>query len=168
MGGGGPSSSGGGGGYSKAWTEPITYEKLLPSWTMSGQKQFLPQLLSRAEQGGLTKEEQDLLWGMARSEVQQGATAAGKALGGKMAGAGISPTSPVWAGEAADIAASVPTGVASAVANLAKLKIGAGETSREQLLKALYTPPPYTTGHFGESSQWSSQSSSGGSGGGGK
>ena len=160
--GGGPSQSTSGSGSSKAWTEPITYAQLLPPWTSQGQQQFLPQLLQRAEQGGLTKEEEKLLWGMARSEIATGTTAAGKLLGGKMAASGISPTSPVWTGEMADIAAQIPSSVSSAVANLAKLKIGAGENTREQLIKALYTPPPYTTGHFAESYQTSSGSAGGG------
>lgn len=164
MGSGGPTQRTSGAGTSRAWTEPITYETLLPPWTRAGQERLLPQLIERAEYGGMTPEEERLLWGMARSEVQQAATGAGRALGGKMAASGISPSSPVWAGEAADISASVPTSIASAVANLAKLKIGAGENAREQVIKALYTPPPYATGHFAESNQWSSGSAGGGGG----
>lgn len=162
MGGGGPSQSQSGSGWSKAWTEPITWETLLPPWVKAGQRKLLPMLEERVKEGGLTPDEERLLWGMARSEVAQAGTSARKALAGRMAASGISPTSPVWAGELADIEAQVPAGIASAVANMAKLKIGAKDTATKNLLTALYTPPPYATAHFAESEQQSSGSAGGG------
>lgn len=165
MGGGGaPSSSGGGWGESKAKSTPVTWETLLPPWTIEAQREFVPELMQRAREGGMSPEEERLLWGMARGEVLTSAQGARKQLASRMAASGISPSSPVWAGEQADIAAQIPVGTAQAIANLAKLKIGAGESARQQLLTALYTPPPYTTKYDAWSEQTSNQSSSGGGG----
>jgi len=166
MGGGSaPSSSGSGSGKSWAKSTPVTWETLLPPWTIEAQKEIVPELMERAREGGMSPEEERLLWGMARGEVLTSTQGARRQLASKMAASGISPRSPVWAGEQADIAAQIPVGTAQAIANLAKLKIGAGESARQQLLTALYTPPPYTTAYEAYSKQQSTQSQSGGGGG---
>jgi hypothetical protein len=112
----------------------------------------MPYLFQRAYAGGMTPEEENLLKGMNRSEVYGAADASKRALGQRMAVSGLSPSSPAYAGAYGDIEAGKVSGLAQSMANLAKVKMGAGETARQQLLTALYTPPPYTTKQFGSSS----------------
>jgi len=148
--GGGPQSSG------STNTKAITWEQLLPPWVQAGQQEFLPYLMKRAYEGGMTPEEEELLKGMARTEVRGAGQAARQGLAGRMAASGLSPRSGLWASEMGNIGASEVTGISQAMANLAKLKMGAGESARQQVLTALYTPPPYATATYG------SQQSSGG------
>jgi hypothetical protein len=148
--GGGPESSG------TTTTKAITWEQLLPPWVQKGQQEFLPYLMQRAYEGGMTPEEEELLKGMARTETRAAGQGARQGLAQRMASSGLSPSSNIWTSELGNIGASEVTGISQAMANLAKLKMGAGESARQQLLTALYTPPPYATATQG------SQQSSGG------
>ena len=143
---------GGGGQTSQTGSKAVTWQQLLPPWVQQGQKEFMPYLFQRAYAGGMLPEEESLLKGMNRAEVYGTADASKRALGQRMAASGLSPSSPSYAGAFGDIEAGKVSGMAQSMANLAKVKMGAGETARQQLLTALYTPPPYTTRQFGSSS----------------
>lgn len=143
---------GGGGPKSQTQTSAITWKELLPPWVQAGQRTFLPELMSRYYAGGMSPEEEQLLRGMSIGEVKTATSGAKKALAQRMSASGLSPSSPIYAGELADIEAGGVGGIASAIANLAKLKMGAKETATKNLLTALYTPPPYATAQSGSSS----------------
>ena len=143
---------GGGGGGSRQETRAITWKELLPPWVQAAQRVALPDLMSRYFAGGMTPEEEQLIKGMAVSEAKGATSAAKKALGQRMASAGLSAGSPMWAGELANIEAGGVSSVASAIANIAKLKMGAKESATKNLLTALYTPPQYATATSGSSS----------------
>lgn len=147
MGGGGPS------GESQSYPVKMTWRDILPPWVQAGQQEFMPYLFERAYQGGMSPEEEQLLTGMARTEVGASVNASKGALGQRMAQSGLSPSSPIFAGAYGDIEAGRSTSMAQALANLQKVKMGAGESARQQLMTALYTPPPFAVGQQSSSTQ---------------
>jgi len=152
MGGGGPTSQGS--------SNPVMYnwKDILPPWVQSGQQAVLPWLMSRASEGGMLPSEEKMLWGQARSSIEDASNQANKNLSRQLASSGLSPSSPMAAGAFADLGLDKVTSTSKAALDFAKLKMGAKDTAIGQLLTALYTPPPVATG------QVSTQSSGGGGG----
>jgi len=144
----------------------FNYSKLMTPWQMQGQQQFLPALMQRATSGGMTPEEERTLLGTVRQQTDQELAQQSRALASKAAMSGISPSSPVVIGERGNLGADAITARTNAALNFAKLKMGAGDTARQQLLTALYAQPPYAVGNTLTS--YSSSVGSGGGGGGSK
>lgn len=157
----GPSSTGSGSGSSTPHL--YNYEKLMTPWQMAGQQATLPMLMQRAFSGGLSPEEERALLGTVRQQTDQEFEQQQKGLVSKAALSGLSPTSPVVIGERGNLGADRIAARTNAALNFAKLKMGAGDTARQQLLTALYAQPPYTVGNVSTSTQ--TQQSSGGGGG---
>lgn len=153
----GPTSTGQGTGTPHLYN----YTQLMTPWQMSGQKQTLPMLMQRAFSGGLSPEEERTLLGTVRQQTDQEFEQQQKGLVSKAALSGLSPTSPVVIGERGNLGADRLTARSNAALNFAKLKMGAGDTARQQLLTALYAQPPYAVGNV---SQQSTQTSGGGGG----
>ena len=152
MGGGAPSSQ------SQSNPSLYSWKQILPPWVQAGQQQTLPWLMSRAAEGGMLPSEERNLWGEARTTIEDASNQATRALSGRLATSGMSPSSPMAAGGFADLAADKLTTTSKAALDFAKMKMGARDTAIGQLLTALYTPPPVAVG----------QTSTSTSGGGGK
>lgn len=152
-----PSSTG----YGGSTPQLYNYESLMTPWQMSGQQQFLPTLMSRVSSGGLTPDEERTLLGTVRQQTDQEFEQQQKGLVSKAALSGLSPSSPVVIGERGNLGADRIAARTNAGLNFAKLKMGAGDTARQQLLTALYAQPPYAVGNV---STQVTQSSGGGGG----
>ena len=122
------------------------WRDILPPWVQSGQQQVLPWLMSRASEGGLEPSEERMLWGQARSSIEDASSGASKNLARQLATSGMSPGSPMAAGAFADLGLDKIASTSKAALDFAKLKMGAKDTAIGQLLTALYTPPPVATG----------------------
>ena len=153
-------SSGGGAPSSQSQSNPTLYswKEILPPWVQAGQQTTLPWLMSRAVEGGMLPGEERKLWGEAKGTVEDASTKAMRALSGRLATSGLSPSSPMAAGGFADLASDKLTATSKAALDFAKLKMGARDTAIGQLLTALYTPPPVAVGQ-------TTTSTSGGGGG---
>lgn len=148
----------GGGPSSSSSTKPVVYtwKELLPPWVQAGQQAMLPSLFQRYFAGGLTPDQLRTLEGTAKSQIEDSATQARGALTGRMAQQGVDLRSPAMMGGFGDIESDRLASTQRMAMDLAKAKIGSMDTATQQLLTALYTPPPAAVG------QKSSQSSSGG------
>ena len=152
--GGGPKST------QSSTTTPTLYswKELLPPWVQAGQRALMPSLFQRYYAGGLTPEQMAVLSGSARSQIENAATTARQNLAGRMASQGVNLGSPAWAGGLGDIEAERLGSTQRMAMDLAKAKIGAMDTATQQLLTALYTPPPAAVG---QTTTQSSKSSGG-------
>ncbi len=152
----GPTSTGSGSGTPHLYN----WENLMTPWQTAGQQQTLPMLMQRAFAGGLTPEEERTLLGTVRQQTDLEFEQQQKGLASKAALSGLSPSSPVVIGERGNLAADRIAARTGAGLNFAKLKMGAGDTARQQLLTALYAQPPYAVGNV---STQQTQTSGGGS-----
>lgn len=150
MGGGGGSQStiGSGSGWGQSDPQLFNYESLMTPWQKAGQQQTLPMLLQRAfSGGGMSPDEERNLLGTIRQQTDQEFDQQRAGLGAKAAMSGLSPSSPVVIGERGNLGAAQIAARANAALNFAKLKTGAGDTARSQLLSALYSQTPYAIGN---------------------
>lgn len=161
MSGGGGSQSTVGSGSGSGYSNPILYDynQLMTPWQKSGQQTTLPMLMQRAFSGGMSPDEERNLLGTVRQQTDQEFDQQRAGLGAKAAMSGLSPSSPVVIGERGNLGADQVAARANAALNFAKLKTGAGDTARSQLLSALYSQTPYAIGN--QSSYQNQQSSYG-------
>jgi hypothetical protein len=137
---------GGGGQTSSTSSKLYNWKDLLPPWVQKGQQAALPWLMGRAMGGGMTPEEERNAWGTMRGQVEGATTQSLRGLGGRLAQSGVQNWSPAAAGAMGDIYSDRASNMGQAALNFAKVKQGAKESSINQLLTSLYTPPPHATG----------------------
>ena len=153
MGGGGRTTQhtvGSGWGYGTSTPILYDYNQLMTPWQKSGQQQTLPMLLQRAFSGGMSPDEERNLLGTIRQQTDQEFEQQRAGLGAKAVMSGLSPSSPVVIGERGNLDAAQIAARTNAALNFAKLKAGAGDSARTQLLSALYAPTPYAIGNKSE------------------
>lgn len=161
---GGPTQSSIGSGYGSSTPVLFDYKQLMTPWQMKGQQVTLPALMQRAFSGGMSPDEERNLLGTIRQQTDQEFNQQRQALGAKAAMSGLSPSSPVAIGERGNLGADQVAARTNAALNFAKMKVGAGDTARSQLLSSLYSQAPFA---IGNQSQWTNTSNSSGQGGGG-
>lgn len=144
--GGGSSQNIYGSGYGSSSPVLYNYDQLMTPWQKSGQQSTLPMLLQRAFSGGMSPDEERNLLGTIRQQTDQEFDQQRAGLGAKAVMSGLSPSSPVVIGERGNLGAAQIAARTNAALNFAKLKTGAGDTARNQLLTALYSQTPYAVG----------------------
>ena len=150
-GGGSQSNTGSGSGWTAGFgsSDPILYDykSLMTPWQKSGQQQTLPMLMQRAFSGGMSPDEERNLLGTVRQQTDQEFDQQRAGLGAKAVASGLSSSSPVVIGERGNLGAAQIAARTNAALNFAKLKAGAGDSARSQLLSALYSQTPYAIGN---------------------